>query len=207
MRKKTIAGLALAWAALILTCAAPAVAAEADNLKAECESCHGPGGNSPYSDVPIIAGQSSKFIAKQLRAFQLWDRPCVKAEYRTGDKAGTEADKCGLSGKLSADDVAAVADFFGKQPFRPADQPFDAERAASGAALHDQYCETCHAEGGKANGRGPRLAGQWKPYLRATLKFVPTGEHLVPPMMERRIVDFSAEEINQLLDYYASQQD
>jgi len=193
-------------ASMLLTVGS-AAAAEPDSLKAECESCHGPDGNSPYSDVPTIAGQSSRFIAKQLRSFQLWDRPCVKAEYRTGSKAGNHSDKCELSGALSADDIGAVAEYYGKQPFQPAQQPFDAARAAAGAALHDQYCETCHAEGGKANGRGPRLAGQWKPYLRATLKFVPTGEHLVPPMMERKIIDFSAEEINQLLDYYASQQD
>ena len=207
MRRTRIAILTFAWAALALPIATPAVAADLEGLKAQCNSCHGPNGNSPYSDVPTIAGQSSKFIAKQLRSFQLWDRPCAKTEYRAGDMAGTSADKCQISGKLSNEDIGAIADYYAKQTFQPASQPFDAARAAGGAALHDQYCETCHAEGGKANGRAPRLAGQWKPYLRATLKFVPTGEHLVPPMMERRIVDFSAEEINQLLDYYASQQD
>ena len=207
MRTTTTAMLTLVWAALTLPLAVTAAAAELDELKAQCNSCHGPNGNSPYSDVPTIAGQSSKFIAKQIRSFQLWDRPCAKTEYRSGDRAGTSADKCQLSGALAPEDISAVADYYSKQTFQPAVQPFDAARAASGAALHDQYCETCHAEGGEATGRGPRLAGQWKPYLRATLKFVPTGEHLVPPMMERRIVDFSAEEINQLLDYYASQQD
>ena len=207
MRTRNSAKRALVRIVLALAFCAPAVAAGPDNLTAECNACHGPGGASPYSDVPTIAGQSSKFIAKQMRGFQMWDRPCAKTQYRTGDKAGTETDKCALAGALTAEDISAVADYYGKQPFKPASQPFDAARAAAGAALHDQYCETCHAEGGKATGRGPRLAGQWKPYLRATLKYVPTGEHLVPPMMERRIVDFSAEEINQLLDYYASQQD
>ena len=43
--------------------------------------------------------------------------------------------------------------------------------------------------------------------MAATIKFVPTGEHMVPPMMERRVADFSKEEITQLLNYYASQQD
>jgi len=61
--------------------------------------------------------------------------------------------------------------------------------------------------GGKTAGRAPRLAGQWVPYLKSTLKYIPTGEHLVPPMMERKITDFSAEEINALMNYYASQQD
>ena len=207
MRTTRTAMLTFVWAALTLPFAATAVAADLEELKSQCSSCHGPGGNSPYSDVPTIAGQSSKFIAKQLRAFQMWDRPCAKTTYRAGDNAGNSADKCQIAGALSPEDINAAADYYSKQPFKPAGQPFDAARAAGGAALHDQYCETCHHEGGKANSRAPRLAGQWKPYLRATLKFVPTGEHLVPPMMERRIVDFSAEEINQLLDYYASQQD
>jgi cytochrome subunit of sulfide dehydrogenase len=205
MRTTTTAMRIVAWVALALPIAA--FAADLDSLKAQCNACHGPSGNSPYSDVPTIAGQSSKFIAKQLRSFQMWDRPCTKTEYRSGDRAGTSVDKCEVAGALTNEDIGAVADYYSKQPFKPASQPFDPARAAGGAALHDQYCETCHAEGGSATARGPRLAGQWKPYLRATLKFVPTGEHLVPPMMERRIVDFSAEEINQLLDYYASQQD
>jgi sulfide dehydrogenase cytochrome subunit len=174
MRTTRTAMLTFVWAALTLPFAATAVAADLEELKSQCSSCHGPGGNSPYSDVPTIANS---------------------------------ADKCQIAGALSPEDINAAADYYSKQPFKPAGQPFDAARAAGGAALHDQYCETCHHEGGKANSRAPRLAGQWKPYLRATLKFVPTGEHLVPPMMERRIVDFSAEEINQLLDYYASQQD
>jgi sulfide dehydrogenase cytochrome subunit len=207
MRTTRTATLTFFLAALVLPLATSAIAADPDSLRAQCDACHGPNGNSPYSDVPTIAGQSSKFIAKQLRSFQLWDRPCAKTEYRAGDRAGTAADKCRIAGALTPEDISTVADYYSKQPFKPASQPFDAARAAGGAALHDQYCETCHAEGGKATGRAPRLAGQWKPYLRATLKFVPTGEHLVPPMMERRIVDFSAEEINQLLDYYASQQD
>ena len=76
-----------------------------------------------------------------------------------------------------------------------------------GAALHEQYCETCHTNGGKTAGRGPRLAGQWTQYLEATLKFVPTGEHLVPPKMERTVTDFNPADIDRLMNFYASQQD
>jgi cytochrome c553 len=43
--------------------------------------------------------------------------------------------------------------------------------------------------------------------MKATLKFVPTGEHMVPPMMERGIGKFSDQEIDQLMNFYASQQD
>ena len=110
MRTSTTAVLTFVWVALTLPFAAPAIAADLDGLKAQCNSCHGPNGNSPYSDVPTIAGQSSKFIAKQLRAFQLWDRPCAKAEYRSGERAGTSADKCQLAGALAPEEISAVAD-------------------------------------------------------------------------------------------------
>jgi cytochrome c553 len=55
--------------------------------------------------------------------------------------------------------------------------------------------------------RGPRLAGQWLPYLRTSLKYVPTGEHLVPPPMESVVAGLDQQEIEAILNYYASQQD
>lgn len=196
----------IAWAALLLLTALPVLAADPSALQSECDSCHGPGGNSPWSDIPTIAGQTPEFISKTLRAFQMWDRPCVKSKYRSGDTSRPNTDMCKIAGKLTEEEMTALAGHYSQQAFQPAQQEFDPGLAAAGAALHEEYCETCHEQGGLTAGRGPRLAGQWKPYLKATLKFVPTGEHLVPPMMERKISDFTQEEISQLLDYYASQQ-
>jgi len=73
--------------------------------------------------------------------------------------------------------------------------------------LHEEYCESCHEQGGKVAGRGPRIAGQWVVYLRSALKFVPTGEHLVPPAMEKSVADMSTENLTALMNFYASQQD
>ena len=196
----------IAWAALLLLTAMPVLAANPGDLQGECDSCHGPGGNSPWSDIPTIAGQTPEFISKTLRAFQMWDRPCVKSRYRSGDTSRPKTDMCKIAGKLTEEEMTALADHYSQQAFQPAQQEFDAGLAAAGAALHEQYCENCHEQGGQAAGRGPRLAGQWKPYLKATLKFVPTGEHLVPPMMERKVSEFTQQEVSQLLDYYASQQ-
>ena len=196
----------IAWAALLLLLTLPAMAADPAALQSECESCHGPGGNSPYPDIPTIAGQTPEFIAKTLRAFQMWDRPCIKSAYRSGDTSRPKTDMCQISGKLTPEDRTALAELYSTLPFQPAQQEFDPALATAGAALHEKHCETCHEQGGQAAARGPRLAGQWKAYLKATLKFVPTGEHLVPPMMERRVADFTPEEVSQLLDYYASQQ-
>ena len=191
----------------LLFLSSTAIAADLDTLKTECDACHGPNGASTHAEIPIIGGQTSKFLAKTLRGYRMWDRPCVKSEYPGGPKAGQQTDMCKVAGALSDDDISALADWYAAQPFVPAKQEFDPALAAAGAALHAEHCETCHEQGGKRPDRGPRLAGQWTDYMAATIKFVPTGEHMVPPMMERRVADFSKEEITQLLNYYASQQD
>jgi len=183
-----------------------AAAADLAELLSECENCHGPAGVSVNGDVPTIAGQQQEFINDTLHSYQIWGRPCVKTLYRHGDTSRPKTDMCRIAGGLSNEDITALAQHYSEQAFVAAPQPFDATRVEAGAALHQQHCESCHVNGGSEPGNGPILAGQWTPYLRATLKFVPTGEHLVPPMMERALGDFSKEEIDALLNYYASQQ-
>jgi sulfide dehydrogenase cytochrome subunit len=197
-----------AWlAALLLLAARSLAAADAGSLAADCESCHGPGGVSPHADVPTIAGQTPEFLLKTLRGYRRWDRPCLKSDWRSGDTSRPRTDMCQIAESLSDEEMEALAAHYGALEFIPAQQEFDEERAASGAALHAKHCDTCHSDGGRSGGRGPRLAGQWVPYLKTSLKYVPTGEHLVPPLMERRVVDFSAEQIDALMNFYASQQD
>lgn len=193
--------------ALVVFLPAASPAAETGALVAECEGCHGPAGVSVSDDVPTIAGQSDEFIDDTLHSYQIWGRPCVKSSYRHGDTSRPRTDMCKIASGLSNEDIEALAAHFSAQPFVPASQPFDPAQAEAGAALHETHCETCHHGGGSEAGRGPILAGQWTPYLRATLKFVPTGEHAVPPMMERELASFNDEELNALLNYYASQQD
>jgi sulfide dehydrogenase cytochrome subunit len=156
--------------------------------------------------MPIIGGQSAKYIDDALHSFQAWGRPCVKSQYRHGDTSRPKTDMCKIAGVLSEEDITALSKHYSELPFVPAKQEFDASQVAAGAALHEKSCESCHEQGGGTAGRGPRLAGQWTPYLRSTLKYVPTGEHLVPPMMERGLGKFSTEEVDTLMNYYASQQ-
>jgi sulfide dehydrogenase cytochrome subunit len=178
-------------------------AAELEALKAKCDGCHGPNGVSANPAVPIIAGQTPKFIAKTLRGFQMWDRPCVKCD----DGAGGESDMCEVSGELGGTDIDAIAAWYGEQAFVPAKQDFDPALAAAGEAIHAEQCDSCHAEGGSLAGNGPRLAGQWMAYLQASIAYVPTGERMCPGMMERKVAALGKDEITQLLNYYASQQD
>lgn len=179
---------------------------EFEELTAICESCHGPDGASPYSDIPIIGGQTNKYIRGSLQSFQVWGRPCVKSLYRTGDTSRPKTDMCKIADGLSEEDIKMLAEHYSSLPWVPAPQTFDASQVDTGATLHQQNCETCHEQGGTGDGIGPRIAGQWAPYLKHALKFVPTGEHMVPPVMERKLGGFSEEDIAALLNYYSSQQ-
>lgn len=184
-----------------------AFAADLETLKADCGSCHGPDGVSTYPDVPTIAGQTTAFLEKTLRGFQFWDRPCVKNEYRTGPKAGTTTDMCEIASGLSAEDAKAISAWYAEQTFVPVKQEFDPALAEAGQAIHADDCEKCHAEGGSLAGKGPRLAGQWTEYLRTAMNYVPTGERLCPSLMERTVAELSREDMDRLLNFYASQQD
>jgi sulfide dehydrogenase cytochrome subunit len=190
-----------------LSSAGSAAGADAAELATLCADCHGPEGVSAYEDVPTIAGQSASFLAKTLRTYQVWGRPCIKTAYRSGDTSRPKTDMCKIAEGLTGEDVRTLSEYYSALPFRPANQEFDANLAAVGAALHEQHCEQCHQQGGQHADVAPILAGQWVPYLRTSLKYVPTGEHLVPPLMEKTVSDMSKDEIDALMNFFASRRD
>lgn len=187
--------------------AAEGIAEDIADLIVLCEACHGPNGVSEHPDVPTIAGQAPDYLNRTLRSYQVWGRPCIKSGFRFGDTERPKTDMCEVAEGLTGEEVDALATHFGAQPFRSADQAFDPALAETGKALHEEFCETCHHQGGLGTERAPRLAGQWTTYLKTALRFVPSGEHLVPPAMETTVNELSAEDIDALMNFYASQQE
>jgi len=63
-----------------------------------CQVCHGKGGRSTKETYPVLAGQHSKYIVKQLKAF----------------KSGTRKDPImnGMASNLNEKDMEDVAAFF-----------------------------------------------------------------------------------------------
>jgi len=192
---------------LVLILSFSVFSAEIETLAGDCDSCHGPQGVSSESDMPTIAGQTAAYTQSPMRPYQIWGRPCIKSAYRHGDTSKPVTTMCKIAEDLDDQQIDALGQHYEAQKFVAARQDFDEAKAAAGGDLHEIHCETCHAMGGTIAGRGPRLAGQWAPYLKAAIRYSSTGEHLVPRVMENRLNDFSAEEIDALLNFYASQQD
>jgi sulfide dehydrogenase cytochrome subunit len=192
--------MALAWAAR-------AGAADPETLAHDCDGCHGPGGVSTRSDIPSIAGRSQALLEKSLRQFRVMDRPCQRTAYWHGDTSRSETTMCNLARRLGDDEITALSQYYAAREYTPIRQPFDADEAVRGANLHNLYCESCHPAGGSEAGYAPRLAGQWMPYLKHTIVQIRSGELIVPHVMERKLTEFSEDEIDQLLNFWASQQD
>jgi sulfide dehydrogenase cytochrome subunit len=95
MTKKDIEYTLLVCAALCsFSLMSGAWAIDVDKLAETCVNCHGKGGASTESDIPIIGGYSAEFIIGNLRAYKNKERDCPETKYRAGSKKGTKTDMC-----------------------------------------------------------------------------------------------------------------
>jgi sulfide dehydrogenase cytochrome subunit len=183
--------------------------ADASKIAVEvCSSCHGAGGVSLNPLVPTLAGQPYTLIEDNLLAFQAGKRSC-SPHRDDGSPAATLAQTmCAIVGDLDAQEISEVAQYFEGLVFVRAEQPFEPALANRGRQLHRELgCDRCHADGGRETlGMAPVLAGQWTPYLRRALEAVNQGERQGPEMMNAPIRALEHDEIDALLNYYASQQ-
>ncbi|MFB3077051.1 MAG: cytochrome c [Lysobacterales bacterium] len=197
----------LLWLALFFPSAA--FSSDVGTLTPVCSGCHGPDGISTNSTVPTIAGQAYTLIEDNLLAFRNNESACSATELLQGEAAALVFAMCAFVGTLDNQDIAALAEFYELQAFVPARQPFDPSRAADGARIHRQAnCEHCHSQGGRnSNGMAAILAGQWTPYLERSLLRIRAGERMGPKVMNQAIGKLTDDDIEALLNYYASGQD
>lgn len=182
----------------------PLAATDGGGLAADkCERCHGKNGNSDKEDIPSIAGFSDVTIIDSMEMYRSGDRTGTK--YQTGDEPETDMNE--IAQQLSDEDIEALAVFYSTQEFLPRAQKFDATLAEKGAGIHDSKCENCHSEqGSNPDDDAAILAGQWTPYLRAQFSAFASGEREAPKKMRKKIDKLTAEDIEALLNFYASQQ-
>jgi len=184
----------------VATAAAPAD--DFVNLVQSCEACHGKDGNSTTPDVPIIAGFSLEGFLNTIDVFRENERIALKF-HKPGEPETVMNE---IAKGLSDEEVLNLADYFSKRDFKPAQQSVNTELARRGEVIHKRSCERCHTD----NGAHPVedaaiLAGQWTPYLRRQFDNFLSGKRMVPRSMLRRIKKLSKDDIEALLNFYASE--
>ena len=114
---------------------------------------------------------------------------------------------CDVAADLSDDDIESLAEHYSGLKFVAAKQEFDAALAAKGAEIHKSECDRCHSDGGSnADDEASILAGQWMGYLRTSFAQYASGERPQDNKMKEKMDPLSADDVEALLHYYASQQ-
>ncbi|MDY6830062.1 MAG: c-type cytochrome [Pseudomonadota bacterium] len=178
---KRVATLAM----LAATAAAPAIAEvqgmvsgdpqAGEQLAGSCVACHGPGGDSAAPTFPKLAGQSERYLAKQLLEIQSGARPVpTMAGQLDGmskhDLQDLAAYFSAQSGSGGAADPALVE--LGERVYR-------AGIAEKGIAA----CAACHSPTGVGNPLAgfPALSGQHAAYTVTQLQAFRSGERSNDP--------------------------
>jgi cytochrome c553 len=146
-------GLVLAVLAADAAGAAQAQDVQAGATKAAaCQSCHGPNGNSPSPDFPMLAGQTSRYLYVQLRDFKEGRRQHAAAQP--------------LVQNLSREDMQDLAAYFAAQRPLAANFKVDPAKAERGKRKSaETLCTMCHLGGFKGQNEIPRVAGQHHDYV------------------------------------------
>jgi cytochrome subunit of sulfide dehydrogenase len=189
---KTIRRTAQCMLAAIVGLGVSTTQADVTELLRKCTICHGDEGISDEATYPSIAGIPVKVQADAMRAYRDGTRDC-----------GPVQRMCKVSAKLTDEQIDELAQHFAAFPFRPADQPFDAEMAKQGLLLHEDYCEVCHGDNPQ-DAEKSVLHGQWAPYLRYALSQYRSGHRKQPPSMRRQTEKLSDEQLEALVQFYAS---
>ena len=147
-----------------------------------CLACHGAEGISDYDVWPDLAGQTTKYLTKQLRDFRSgrrhdpWMSPMAVAldDQDIDDLAAYFSSVTGLSGGAESVPPLAIA------------------------------CVACHsADAGQANPLWPSLAGQNKRYMAKQLQDFRDGRR-TDPEMAPSVAALSDLDIEALAAFYAS---
>lgn len=172
-----------------------------------CLDCHGPKGVSGHDKVPTIAGASAYFIESSLFAYKDEIRPSVQSKFFYGDTLRPETDMKTIVEKLSDEEISDIANYFSKQPFVPAKQPFNKDLVSLGKKIHAIRCDKCHGDNGtSADDDSGILAGQWTYYLKQSMDHYKDGSRQMEKDMKKKIDKLSDKQWLALLAYYASQQ-
>lgn len=157
VKRPTLSLLRLAALALPVPSALAQAPAEAPPKAATCAACHGPQGNPTMAGVPMLAGQTARYMVLQLRDFQ--------AGRRSNELMSP------MAKDLSRDEMYALANWYAAQKPMPQAFQADAAKAKLGKAKADEtLCTMCHLGGFAGQNEIPRVAGQPFDYIVKQLR-------------------------------------
>lgn len=168
---------------------------------AMCIGCHGiPGYQNSFPEihkVPKISGQTEKYLAAALVAYQKGDRkhPSMR----------------GIAGSLTEQDIADLAAFYAghagniKAPETPR-----APSASTAALLEKGACASCHGANYSSpiDPSYPKIAGQYADYLYVALKSYKVQNNQIigrnNAIMGGIVQQFTLRELREMANYIAS---
>jgi cytochrome c553 len=185
-----------------VTLGAQAQDAKAGEKKAAmCIGCHNiPGYQASFPEVhkvPMISGQSAKYIASALTAYQKGERkhPTMR----------------GIAGSLTEQDVADLAAFYEQQGKSDAAASAAAPQPSNEVAelIKKGNCASCHGDNFNKPIEGyPKLAGQHRDYLYVALKSYQTSANAQigrnNAIMANAAQPFTHAQLKQLANYIGS---
>ena len=165
-----------------------------------CIACHGEDGNSLIAGYPHIAGQSARYLFRQMKLMRDGDRD-------PGDMAG-QLDN------MTDQDLEDMAVFYASQPSRVAQASREGielgEAIYRGGIVAKQVaaCTACHAPDGSGNALAgfPSLSGQSTAYVVEQLKAYREGQRRTDAgdyegMMRQTAANMSDGEITAVANY------
>ena len=178
---------------MLLGTAQLSAAPTATMLADTCAGCHGTDGASTGPATPSIAGNSEIYTVDTMMAFKSGERPStVMGRIAKG---------------YSEEEFKLMASVFAKQPNAKTSQKLDAAKVKAGKALFGKNCEKCHDEkGGLADDDSGILASQWLPYLQYSMVDFKDGSREMAKKMKKKVEKLSDDELEALLQFFASQQ-
>jgi sulfide dehydrogenase cytochrome subunit len=170
--------------------------ADVDGMLKMCNTCHGEDGRGIESDTPIIAGIPAVIQEDALYAYLDGDRQC-----------GDVPMMCKVASRLTEEQIVEFAAHFSAMPYAAAGEEFDAELAKTGESIHKENCAICHGADDPEDAEASILHGQRVGYLRNVLQQYAAGERVQLPAMEKTTSVLSSDDIEALVNYYASYRD
>jgi cytochrome c553 len=138
-------------AAIIMLAVLSAQAQDIDSKLQACAACHGQIGVPVSTNMPIIWGQRSTWLYKELH------------DYHSGARENPVMSP--LVKGFTFDDLRKMADYFAAEKW-----PAKVNAAPAGAVPAAMTnCHACHGENYEGGGAAPRLAGQSYEYLLAAM--------------------------------------